>query len=716
MIAGFVVSLTAISSILSYSALLFAGAPLDVQAQGLFSILLSALVLGIVGAAMSTLRISFLTVDGASTAALSTITAPLIAGLTGASPGVLGATLSVGLAGVTALAGLALIGLGWVRGGAVVRFLPVQLLAGLLAGTGWSLSVGGAAVAVGSKLTPGLLLLPGTWVHFLPAVALAIAITGASRRVHLPVVIPALLLIGAGLHHLVFANLGMAIERQQAEGWLLPTPGRLVWSFPWTPNILGLVDWAALAQQAPALGATVAVICLLVLVNAGSLELQARQDVDLDRDLRANGAANLMTGLVGGILGNLSPSRSGALHRMGAKSRLTTMAAAAAAGLLPMALPGLIGLVPRWVLGALVLFMGLNLLDTWVLQVRKGLSPAEWLTVPVVLAVSVFFGLPAAVFAGLTMGCATFALMYSRASPIRARYRGDVAQSNVDRPDEVRTLLQGQANAILVLYLQGFLFFGTASRLLTEVKAELVRSSKTLKFLVLDCSNTDGLDGSARAILERMHQVTASYGVTLIYAALPAAAQARLGALLRPKPGLEVLPTLDIALERIELALLDGHAVTGARLTLDDVDPAHADTLELALVRNVVPAGHVLMTQGQTSNDLLFIVRGHAEVMVSFDGAAPIRVRQFGPGTMVGEIGFLLGTPRTATVLAVTECETRSLTRAEISRLEAEHPGAVLALQRAVMARLSRRLLDKDHLIAMLVRGNSNQNDRYLRN
>ena len=709
-----VVALTSISSNLSYAALLFAGAPPDVQAQGLFSILLSAFVLGIVGAALSTLSVSLLSLEGVSIAAAATVAAPLIAGLTGAGPGVLGATLSVGLAGVTVLAGLALIGLGWARGGAVVRFLPVQLLAGLLASMGWSLSVGGAVVAVGSKLTPGLLLSPGTWVHLLPAVALAILITVVSRRVRLPVIIPALVLLGVGLHHLVFAGLGMSIERQQAEGWLLPTPGRLVSRFPWTPETLGLVDWAALAQQVPAIGATVAVVCLLVLVHAGSLELQVKQDVDLDRDLCANGAANLLSGLLGGVLGNLASARSSALYRMGARSRLTTMAAAAASGLVPMALPGLIGLAPHWVLGALVLSMGINLLDTWVLQVRRGLSLAEWLTVPVVLAVSVFFGLPAAVFAGLAMGCATFALMYSRASPIRARYRGDVAQSNVDRPDEIRALLQGQADTLLVLYLQGFLFFGTASRLLTEVKAELVRSSKTLRFLVLDCSNTDGLDGSARATLERLHQVTASHGVTLIYAALPAAAQARLGTLLRPKPGLEVLLTLDIALERIESALLEGHAATGPRLALDDVDPAHAETLERALVRNVVPAGNVLMMQGQTSNDLLFIARGHAEVMVSFDGAAPVRVRQFGPGTMVGEIGFLLGTPRTATVLAVTECEIWSLTRAEMGRLEVAHPGAVLALQRAVMARLSHRLLDKDHLIAALVRGNSNPKDPYV--
>ncbi len=705
--AGLVVAMSTMSSVLSATALLFSAAPANVQAHGLFLMLLSCILLGAVGAVFSTVPSSFISQDGASTAAIAAVTGPLAVGLTGAGPGVLTATLLATVSGITVLTGLALLGLGWARGGGVVRFLPLQVMAGLLSAIGWSLVVGGASVAVGHRLPLAQYLRPDVLPHVLLAAGWGLLMVAFSRRLRSPLVIPAMVVAGIGLHHAVFAALGIGVAAQHAAGWLLSAPDQLAPAFPWSLPMLGQVDWTALGREMPAIGAALAVNCLLVLINVSGLELALRQDVDFDRELRGNGAAALVAGLAGGSLGTLSIARTQTLYRFGVRNRVVPAAAAALAGLLPMAAPSWVGLVPRSVLGALLMLLGYNLLETWLVRVRQGLSRAEWLTVPVVVAVTVALGLPAAVFAGLAMGCATFAVMYSRTSPIRARCGGDIAQSNVDRSDAERAALLAQADAVLVLYLQGFVFFGTASRLLAAVKAELAGSAGRLRHLVLDCSNIDGLDGSARATLERLHQVAAAHGVALTYAALPPAASARLGALLRPGPGVDVAPTLDAALERIEQGLLTGRAPPrdSPRQFLDDLDPADAAALESALVRVSVPAGEALMVQDEASDHLVFLISGQADVFASFNGAAPVRVRQYGPGTMIGEIGFLLGRPRTATVRAITACEAWTLTNTAMRRLETTRPGAVLALQRAVMARLSRRLLDKDELIAALARG-----------
>ena len=71
---------------------------------------------------------------------------------------------------------------------------------------------------------------------------------------------------------------------------------------------------------------------------------------------------------------------------------------------------------------------------------------------------------------------------------------------------------------------------------------------------------------------------------------------------------------------------------------------------------------------------------------------------------MVGEVGFLLGLPRAVAVTAETDCRLLRLSRAALVRLEAEQPDAALALQRVVMRLLSLRLLDKDQLVAALMR------------
>jgi CRP-like cAMP-binding protein len=62
-----------------------------------------------------------------------------------------------------------------------------------------------------------------------------------------------------------------------------------------------------------------------------------------------------------------------------------------------------------------------------------------------------------------------------------------------------------------------------------------------------------------------------------------------------------------------------------------------------------VPAGAVLMKQGQIGREVFVVVSGTADV--SIDGHTVARV---GPGEPLGEMALLEGAPRTATVTAVT--------------------------------------------------------------
>ena len=57
------------------------------------------------------------------------------------------------------------------------------------------------------------------------------------------------------------------------------------------------------------------------------------------------------------------------------------------------------------------------------------MSLGEWLTIPVVIALSMTFSVIYGVFAGLLMGCIHFVWSYAVRPPIRACYLGDVAVS-----------------------------------------------------------------------------------------------------------------------------------------------------------------------------------------------------------------------------------------------------------------------------------------------
>ena len=261
-----------------------------------------------------------------------------------------------------------------------------------------------------------------------------------------------------------------------------------------------------------------------------------------------------------------------------------------------------------------------------------------------------------------------------------------------------------------MIHLQGFIFFGTASRIVDEVRREAAAAGGRLRHLILDFANVQGLDGSALASFERLGHLTALQGTALAFAAMPPLVAGRLADLPRvPGAVVYTAPTLDDALSWREAEVLAGSSLAdppslAAALTEEFENKEYASIFFGLLERAEFPLGSSMTLQGELSDDLLFIERGRASVAVTFkQGMPPRRVRTLAVGTMVGEIGFCLGLPRTATVIAEEPCRVLRLTRAAMQRLEAEHPAVALAFQRVVLRRVSKRLLNKDQLISALV-------------
>src|SRR4051794_14618366 len=67
-----------------------------------------------------------------------------------------------------------------------------------------------------------------------------------------------------------------------------------------------------------------------------------------------------------------------------------------------------------------------------------------------------------------------------------------------------------------------------------------------------------------------------------------------------------------------------------------------------------------------------------------------------GPGSFVGELGLLLGEPRSATLRATSECVLYALRREDLDALMLEHPGLGVTISRELGRRLvatNRRLV-----------------------
>ncbi len=87
-----------------------------------------------------------------------------------------------------------------------------------------------------------------------------------------------------------------------------------------------------------------------------------------------------------------------------------------------------------------------------------------------------------------------------------------------------------------------------------------------------------------------------------------------------------------------------------------------------------VPAGQVVVREGESGDTLFLIVQGTLRVSTRGPDGEDVALAALGAGDFFGEVALLTGRPRTATVLALTEAELLALDRATVDRLRARHP------------------------------------------
>jgi CRP-like cAMP-binding protein len=95
------------------------------------------------------------------------------------------------------------------------------------------------------------------------------------------------------------------------------------------------------------------------------------------------------------------------------------------------------------------------------------------------------------------------------------------------------------------------------------------------------------------------------------------------------------------------------------------------------------PAGTVLLQAGDVSSRMLVLVEG--EIAIQAEGTVVARLRE--PGTIVGEMAGLLGSPRTATAVAMTDVVYRTVD--DVVSLMEERPDVGMAVARTLAHRLN---------------------------
>ncbi len=137
------------------------------------------------------------------------------------------------------------------------------------------------------------------------------------------------------------------------------------------------------------------------------------------------------------------------------------------------------------------------------------------------------------------------------------------------------------------------------------------------------------------------------------------------------------------------------HPLLGA-LTAEDTADVLASTRERAYQR-----GDVIVSEGAPPDSMHLLLRGHVAIQVVTESGDVALLRVLGAGDFFGELSLVSPAPRNATVLALDDVTTRSLTVDAFDRLRRRSPAAERLLVEALVAevrRLSEQVRDAYYL------------------
>lgn len=699
---------------LSYALLIFAGPLTPYLSYGVTAIFLSSAILAAVIALGSSLPFAIGGPESSTAAMTGILASSLVERMAATDPSApLLAPVLITLAASTIVTGIALCGFGMTRMGRAIRYVPYPVVGGFLGATGCLLVLGAIRVITGERLqwaTLDRFANVLTLSELAAAGAMALVLYSTWHRSRSLFGLPAILVGGVVTAHIAFRLAGVSLAEAQASGWTFQAPPHVTLMLPWSTYDISRYPWYNLPDLMGNLIAVIFVTASSALFNTTGIEVATHREANLERELNVTGVANMLSGAFGGYTGCISVSRSLLNLNSGGTGRLSGLTVAAVSALMLAAAPMLLGYMPKFVLGGLLIYLGADQLHKWIIESRRRLSVSEYLSLLAIIVIIVEWGFVPGVLIGIVIGCATFALSAARIDSIKYSFDGSEFRSSLDRSRDDQEVLAAHGGKIQGLNLQSYLFFGSANRLYQHVKALLARHPEC-RFLVFDFKLVTGIDSSAAYSFAQIKRTAQDRGIRLVLVHLPPSAEKALRSSEFISDEVSIVPELDHALEGCENEIIAQHqGLEQEEASLRDWFTQILGTEEDAVKllqrcqRLEVEAGDIIVRAADAADSMHFILDGRVGIMIPAGEGRTTRVRSLGRYTTIGEMGLVSHTPRSATIQAEVASVLYVLSADQFEAIKAGDPALSQKLLTYFVSVMAERLSFANRMIAVLRR------------
>ncbi len=705
-ISGSLLALVNISVAVSVAALLFAQTDPRLMVPGIAVLLMGTLVTGLGGSLFSDHKAVICSPRNGLVPVFAVMVSSIYISFDSQYSIAAEATIIAAIMVSTVVVGLFLLLLGRLKLGNLVRYIPYPVTGGFFAGIGYIFIQGGLTVAGGEQ--PSFEAVSNSeFIQLVtPAVALALCLIMGKMFRDNALSVPAILFAAGLIFYAVLFLNEIGLDEAAANGQLpaIESTGSLIPVFNW--DYVQEIRWMVIMEQADSI-VVVALLCsVMLLLDVSGIELLAQKDLNPDHELQVMGYTNVVNGALGGFPGVHDVSDTALVETLGGKGRLTgfiystLMVAAILAG------AEFMKIVPTFLLGGLLIYVGLEFLIDWVWKARDELPLSDYVVVILILIVIILSDILQGVTFGFFVAIILFVVNYSKLSVIKIETNGSDHASNVDRDLETRELLNKEGNRVLILVLQGFIFFGTADKLITSIRNR-IKDPEAYKvdFLVLDFHHVSQLDTSAIITFSKLAQLSDREGFHIVISGADDGSLKQL-----VKHGFFTFgdqewervykEQLDTAVDWCERSILaDLKIDTGEhKLALADVlgriayEESDVKLLSDFFVTENRKAGEYLFNEGDKGESLYFVGSGSVLVVLKALNQKERILRKYKSGAILGEMAIYTGENRTASVRIEEDAQLFRLDKEKLEEMSRKFPASTAALHTYIVRVLAERL------------------------
>jgi MFS superfamily sulfate permease-like transporter len=602
----------------------------------------------------------------------------------------------------------------WLRLGRALKFIPQPVLAGFMYGVALQIFIQQARPLFGlphdapltdlfnhaDKIQPWALVIGAV------TVIAALVTRRISDRVPAPMVA---LAAGATAFVLLRGHTGAAgmgeVLHALPSGALLNSPLPAMLQLEWTRL------WPGVATDIAITALLLAIVgSVMTLLSTAMVDTATGSDQDGDRALLTQGCSNMCSAALGGLFTGSTTLAVLANYQAGGRTALSGATLSLLFLGLLFAGGALVAYIPIAVLAGIMIAIAIGVVDNlsrdMSLKVRGDgaidkVRVANFGIVVLVGATTAFVNILAAVVIGVL--AATILLVVRMSTTIIYRRSDGMSRSSVKaRGTDQSVYLREHGGMIGIVELGGYVFFGTADRMRTEIEA----FARGRKAVILDFRRVYEVEASGARVLQLLGKTLADNGVAVALSHIRL--DEPLGQYLHDSGAARSIEAgrwftdLDRALEWAEDTLLtdSGNLVEAAgEIPLVDAElfadlgAAEQDSLRDLLTREEFTEGSMVFREGDAGDRLFVITRGEVSIKLKLRGTARLqRLATFGPGMVFGEMALIEGKPRSADAHVMRDAVVYSLNAASFAQLQQVSPAIAFKIMASLTRQLAARL------------------------